>query len=188
MGKLRAFSLATLCFLTISLPAAHAQAAGSCAYQKSNLLFFSQVVELVEWEKNQQLDCWILRLRLLGGPDSPGGNAMVCKGNVCSERLPLREGIFWWEASSLNENIRSVSVVEDESCTDVTFCVTPREPTETMVIDFIAFFEEGYFLAPPAWRPRWSHGVADLSALEGNKSHCQDDDPPPHRVAGSVCL
>jgi hypothetical protein len=145
------------------------------------------VAELVSWERNQQIDCWLLRFRLRGGPGSPQGNAMICKGNGCSPQLPLREGFYWLQASPINDNIKSVRVVESLSCTDVTFCVAPTLPTETMLVDFVAFFEEGYFLPPTTWRPRWSHGVIDLSSVDGNKSHCQDDGAP-QRVLGSICL
>jgi hypothetical protein len=181
------FSLVIACLLATGSVAAPARAVDSC-YQKSNLSFFEHVVELVAWERNSQLDCWLLRFRLRGGPTSPEGHAMICKGNACSPDLDLREGISWWAASSANLNIRSVSRMENGSCTDVTFCVTPNAPTETMLVDFVAFFEEGYYLPPSTWKPRWSHGLIDLSAIEGNKSHCQDDDPPPLRLQGAVCL
>ncbi len=184
MGKLGS-SLIVLLLFAIALPAP-ARAVDSC-YQQSNLLFFQQVVELVSSERNLALDCWVLRLRLRGA-GSPEGNGMICKGNACSPQLPLREGIFWSEASSWNQNILRVSRVENLSCTDVTFCVEPVDPAETMLIDFVAFFEEGYFLPPTTYRPRWSHGVADLSALQSNKSHCLDNDPPPQRPNGSICL
>ena len=181
------FAFVIACLLAVWPAPAPARAADSC-YQESNLSFFEHVVELVAWEKNQQLDCWVLRLRLRGGSASPEGHAMICKGNGCSPNLDLREGIYWWAASPANENVRSVSRMQNGGCTDVTFCVTPNVPTETMLVDFVAFFEEGYFLPPSTWRPRWSRGLIDLSAMEGNKSHCQDDDAPPLRLQGAVCL
>ncbi len=188
MGKLTATCLATLCLLALGPAAAPAQATESC-YQPSNLHFFEDVVELVSWERNQVADCWLVRMRLRGGPESPQGHAMICKGNACSPQLPLHEGIYWRQASPANENIRSVSVVENRSCTDVTFCIAPFDQTETMLIDFIAFFEEHYFLPPTTFRPRWSHGLIDLSSMDGNKSHCQDDGQPrPQQVQGSICL
>ena len=180
------FSLLLACLLATGSVAAPARAADSC-YQPSDLRFFDDVVELVSWERNPQLDCWLLRLRLRGGPSSPQGHAMICKGNACSSQLPLHEGIYWWKTSPMNDNVKSVSVVESRSCTDVTVCVAPNTPTETMLVDLVAFFEEGYFLPPFTWRPRWSHGLIDLSSVDGNKSHCQDDGPP-QRVLGSVCL
>lgn len=180
------FSIIVLVLLAASLAAAPAHAADSC-YQQSSLVFFQQVVELVSSGRDTQLDCWVLRLRLRGA-GTPQGNAMICKGNACSPQLPQREGIYWADSSPWNQNILRVTRMENLSCTDVTFCVQPIDPAETILVDFYALFEEGYFLGSPTYRPRWSHGLADLSALEGNKSHCLDNDPPPQRVEGSICL
>lgn len=181
MGKLRLF-LTVPWLLTAWLAAAPAQAADSC-YQRSSLLFFQQVVEIVSSERNATLGCWVLRLRLRGGRTSPPGHAMICGGNACSPHLDLRDGIYWWASSSANQNILSVSRLENGSCTDVSFCIVPKDSGETMLIDFIALYEEGYFLSPNTYRPRWSDGVADLSSLDGTKSHCQDGEP-----RGAVCL
>jgi hypothetical protein len=169
---LTAFCLATL-------TAAPAQAAGSC-YLESDLAFFQQVVELVSSERKPALGCWVVRLRLRKIPE---GHAMACGVNACSTRPELTEGIYWWEGSPANENIGRVVRVENGSCTDVSFCIVPQDPTETSLIDFAALYEEGYHIPPITSRPRWNHGAIDLSSLDGLKSHCQDGEP-----RGAICL
>lgn len=181
MGKPR-ICLAIACLLGLGAAAAPARAAGSC-YQHSDLLFFQQVVEIVEHGRDLAQGCWHVRLRLRG-KSSPQGHAMICGGNACDPRLGIHEGIYWWESSEANDNVLRVLSVEHGSCTDVSFCIVPKDVRETMLIDFAALFEEGYFLSPPpAWRPRWSDGVIDLSSLDGLKSHCQDGEP-----RGAICL
>lgn len=179
MGKLRPF-LAVACLLTLG--SAGPVWAGAACYQRSNSLFFQQVVEIIEGTPDPVHGHWTVRLRLRGRT-SPQGHAMICNGNACDPRLPLREGIFWWEASAVNDNVLRVIAMENGNCTDVTFYIEPKNAGETLLVDLAALFEEGYFLPPSTWRPRWSDGVLDLSSLDGTKSHCQDGEP-----RGAVCL
>jgi hypothetical protein len=65
----------------------------------------------------------------------------------------------------------------------VSFCIVPKSEKETLLIDFAALHEEGYYLPPTILRPRWSDGVIDLSSMDGTKSHCQDGEP-----RGAICL
>jgi hypothetical protein len=172
--------LVIACLLALG-PAMPARAVGSC-YQRSDLDFFQQVVEIVEAWPDSPRGCWHVRLRLRGRT-SPQGHAMICGGNACDPSLPLREGVYWRDGSPLNENIYRVIREENGSCTDVSFCIVPQSASDTLLIDFAALFEESYFLSSPRWQPRWSGGAIDLSSLDGTKSHCQDGEP-----LGAVCL
>ena len=178
----------TLCLVTCLLAlglaaAAPAQAANFGCYQESNLRFFGQVVEIADSGVDKERGCWFVQLRLLGRT-SPRGHAMICGGTACEPSYQPSDGIYWWKFSPVNENIKSVSVMQNRDCDDVTFWIVPNDVSETMLIHFIAFFEEGYFLPPrPTLRPRWGDGVIDLSSVDGSKSHCQDGDP-----RGAVCL
>ena len=180
MRKPKTF-LTIVCLLALG-SAVPARAAGSC-YQESALPFYQEVVQIVDYGVDDELGCWLVRLRLRG-KRTPQGHAMICEGNACEPHRGLLEGIYWWEAAEANENIALVIPKQNGSCTDVSFCIVPKDVTETMLIHFVAFFEEGYFQSsPPTWSPRWSDGVIDLSSLDGSKSHCQDGDP-----RGAVCL
>jgi hypothetical protein len=175
MGKL------AVCFVLACLTAVPTEAAGQC-YQESALPFFQKVVTFVSGTRDAARGCWNVRLRLLG-PASPQGHAMFCGRNACDPRLEPNEGIYWWHGSPNNENIRQVLRTENGHCGDVSFCIVPNDLSETMLIDFIALYEESYFLPPSTYRPRWSHGVIDLSSLDETKSHCQDGEP-----RGAICL
>jgi hypothetical protein len=39
-------------------------------------------------------------------------------------------------------------VAENGSCADVSFCIVPKSEKETLLIDFAALYEEGYYLGP----------------------------------------
>lgn len=108
---------------------------------------------------------------------------MACKIDVCGAPSPRPEGIHWWQAAVGNENIKSVTPVENGSCTDVSFCIQPHDVSETMLITFVALYGENWSIPPSTYRPRWNDGVIDLSSLDNTKSHCQDSDP-----RGAICL
>lgn len=186
MGKPALCLVAITLLLALHPTPAPAQTFDSC-YQPSNLLFFQDVVELVSWDQDAQRGCWVLRLRLRGA-GSPQGHAMICNGNACSPQLLLTERIYWQKASPISRNVWRVTWEDNGSCTDVSFCVEPVDPNQPMLVDFAAYFEEGYFQSPqPTWRPRWSQGYVDLSALfDRTKNHCQGDGAP--RTGGSICL
>lgn len=177
MDKLRT-SAVIACLL--SLATAASVRAGDQCYERSDLNFFHQVVEIVEHGVDEERGCWIVRLRLRG-QTSPQGHAMICSGNACDPRLPLRDGIYWWEAAEANENIARVFSKQNGSCTDVTFCVQPQEQSKNILITFAALFQESYFLIH-TWQPRWSSGAIELTSIYP-KSHCQDGEP-----RGAICL
>ncbi|HWM93424.1 MAG TPA: hypothetical protein VN493_21870 [Thermoanaerobaculia bacterium] len=167
--------------VAVWLAAAPAHAESGC-YQKSDLSMFAEVVEVVAAEQMKDLGCWHLRLRLRGGPADPFGHAMICGGNGCRSGSDLVEGIYWLDRSPRNRNVGQVIRVENRSCTDVSFCVAPADESEVMWVDFVALFEESYFVPPTALRPRWSQGLVGFSSFDG-RSHCQDDER-----RGSICL
>jgi hypothetical protein len=176
MGKLIPY-LVIACLVAASAPAL-----GQQCYQESDLAFFQGVVTLVSGTRDLARGCWDVRLRLRG-PATPQGHAMFCGSNACGSPRDPGEGIYWWHGSPRNENIKQVLRKENGHCGDVSFCVMPSDISETLLIDFIALYEEGYFLPPTTFRPRWSSGVIDLSSLDESKSHCQDGDP-----RGAICL
>jgi hypothetical protein len=163
------------------LAAAPAHAASGC-YQQSDLKMFEEVVEVVAAEPIQDLGCWHVRLRLQSGRKNPFGHAMLCGENACHSGAEPVDGIFWHSRSPRNQNVGQVIRVENSSCTDVSFCVVPADKSEVMWVDFVALFEESYFVPPYVFRPRWSQGLIGLSSFDG-RSHCQDGEP-----RGSICL
>ncbi len=158
------------------LAAAPVHAATAC-YQKSDLSLFGDVVEVVAVEQMKELGCWQLRLRLRAG------HAMICGGNACGSGSDLVEGIYWLDRSPGNLNVGQVMRFESRSCTDVSFNIVPANQTDVMWVDFVALFEEAYFVPPSVLRPRWSRGLIGFSSFD-NRSHCQDDGDP----RGSICL
>lgn len=170
--------LAALLLLTLAPAAAAPGQAGDSCYEPSDLDFFQEVVEVAAAERNAALGCWVVRLRLR---TSPRAHAMLCGSHSCAVDPGKTEGIYWWRSSPVDENIERVTRVENGSCADVSFCIVPKDEGEPSLIDFAAIYQEA--TQPATYKPRWNHGVLDLSSLDGLKSHCQDGEP-----RGAVCL
>ena len=165
------------------LAAAPAHAANGC-YQQSDLKLFEQVVEVVAAEPIKDLGCWHVRLRLQSGRENPFGHAMLCGENACRSGAGPVDGIFWHSQSPRNQNVEDVIRVEHRSCTDVSFYIVHQDESEVIWVDFVALFEESYFVPPNVFRPRWSQGLMGLGSFDG-RSHCQDDDVVKF---GAICL
>jgi hypothetical protein len=177
-------SLVTAWLFALWLAAVPSHAASSC-YQRSELVLFGEVVAVVSVEQDFARGCWRLRLRLLDDT-TPQGHAMFCGQNACRDRLGPTEGIFWWFKSQRNLNVGSISLVENGSCSDVTFDIVPQKTSETLWVDFIAVYEEHFFVPREPFRPRWREGLIGFSSFDG-RSHCQDDEPDSER-RGSICI